>query len=118
MIVQATLKISLIGLALFSAAAAAQELSPAQVSAVKNHYSTLGSTAVEAKPVDALPPDAKVTRVDISPHIRSASFGHKTTLLIAVPPQGETAKQYWVEYGKSTNHPAALYGPFTIPAAQ
>ena len=57
---------------------------------------------------------AKVMRVDASQRIRSASFGHQTTLLI------DTAqpKQYWVEYGKSTNAPAALYGPFTVQAAK
>jgi hypothetical protein len=92
-------------------------LTPAQVSAVKDHYLTLGSTAIEAKPVAALPAETKVERVDASARIRSASFGHKTTLLVELP-QGGTPKQYWVEYGKSTNHAAALYGPFTMPAAQ
>jgi hypothetical protein len=99
----------LLGLALLSAA-----LTPAQVSAVKEHYSALGSTAIEAKPAPSLPAKAKVVRVDASPRMRSASFGHKTTLLV----DSNSPKQYWVEYGRSTNTPAALYGPFTVQDAQ
>jgi hypothetical protein len=115
MILQASLKVALLGLFLL-VAAGAQGLTTAQVTAVKNHYLTLGSTAVEAKPAAALPSDVQVMRVDVSAGMRSASFGHKTTLLIALPAKGESAKEYWVEYGKSTNNPPALYGPFTVPA--
>jgi hypothetical protein len=111
MILEATSMTSLVAAALLSAA-----LTPAQVSAVKDHYLTLGSTAIEAKPAAALPADAKVERVDVSPRMRSASFGHKTTLIIESPQAGSPT-QYWVEYGKSTNHPAALYGPFTVQPA-
>jgi hypothetical protein len=92
-------------------------VTPAQVSAVKEHYLTLGSTAIEAKPVTTLPAETKVERVDASHQMRSASFGHKTTLVIELPQSGAPTR-YWVEYGKSTNHPAALYGPFTVPSAQ
>jgi hypothetical protein len=84
-------------------------LNPDQISAVKDHYLALGSEAIEAKPA-AAPAAAKVERVDASQHIRSASFGHKTTLLI----DKAQPTQYWVEYGKSTNTPAATYGPFTV----
>jgi hypothetical protein len=100
--------------AILSAPAAA-DLMAAQVAAVKEHYLALGSQAVEAKPSQPIAADVKVARVDASDRIRSASFGHKTTLIIAVPPAGQEPKQYWVEYGKSTNHPAALYGPFAVP---
>jgi hypothetical protein len=103
---------SMVVAALLSAA-----LTPEQLAAVKDHYSALGSTAIEAKPAAALPPDAKTERVDVSPQMRSASFGHKTTLFVELPAAGAMPKQYWVEYGKSTNHPAALYGPFALPAA-
>jgi len=60
-------------------------VTPAQVSAVKEHYLTLGSTAIEAKPVTTLPAETKVERVDASHQMRSASFGHKTTLVIELP---------------------------------
>jgi hypothetical protein len=91
-------------------------LTPAQASAVKEHYHSLGSTAIEQKPASGIPGDVSVARIDASPRIRSASFGHSTTLVVALPPAGEWPKQYWVEYGRSTNHPAAqLYGPFTLP---
>jgi hypothetical protein len=95
---------------LIAASLLAAALSPDQISAVKDHYLTLGSEAIEAKPAAAPPESAKVERVDASQRIRSASFGHKTTLLI----DKSQPAQYWVEYGKSTNTPAATYGPFTV----
>ena len=95
---------------LFAAMILAAAVSPDQIAAVKEHYLTLGSVAIEAKPAAAPPEASKVMRVDASQKIRSASFGHKTTLLV------DTAQptRYWVEYGKSTNTPAALYGPFDV----
>jgi hypothetical protein len=98
-----------------AAAQAAPGLTPAQAAAVKEHYRTLGSTAIEQKPASGIPGDVSVARIDASPHIRSASFGHSTTLVVALPAPGEWPKQYWVEYGRSTNHAAALYGPFALP---
>jgi len=109
----AAMVISLMGAML--SAPAAPDLSEAQIAAVKEHYLALGSQAVEARPAQPIPAEVKVARVDASDRIRSASFGHKTTLVIALPASGQEPKQYWVEYGKSTNRPAALYGPFAIP---
>jgi hypothetical protein len=98
---------------LLAASLLAAALNPDQISAVKDHYLTLGSEAIEAKP--ATPPaSSKVERVDASQRIRSASFGHKTTLLV----DKSQPAQYWVEYGKSTNTPAATYGPFTVQPAK
>jgi 3-methyladenine DNA glycosylase/8-oxoguanine DNA glycosylase len=94
---------------LFAAMILSAAISPDQISAVKEHYLALGSTAIEAKP-SAAPDAAKVTRVDASQKIRSASFGHRTTLLVDVA----QPTHYWVEYGKSTNTPAAVYGPFDV----
>jgi hypothetical protein len=85
------------------------QLTAAQVDAAKATYKNLPPAEVEAKKIDAPPADAK--RVDVSAKIRSASFGHKTWLLIA--PDGT---RYWVEYGRSTNAPGALFGPFPLEA--
>jgi hypothetical protein len=92
-----------------------QQLPAPQAAAVKEHYQQLGSAAVEAKPCDAIPPGIAVARVDASSRIRSASFGHPTTLVVEVPRGGGRPSRYWVEYGRSTNHPPALYGPFELP---
>ena len=109
MILKATSLLVLLAATLLSSA-----LTPDQVSAVREHYLTLGSEAIEAKPAAASPEPAKVMRVDASQHIRSASFGHKTTLLVDLA----QPTHYWVEYGKSTNRPAALYGPFNAQPAK
>jgi hypothetical protein len=81
---------------------------PAPVQAA---YQKLTPQELQAKKTTKKPPkDAR--RIDVSAKIRSASFGHKTWLWVA-----SDGKQYWVEYGRSTNTPAALYGPFTVEAA-
>jgi hypothetical protein len=110
------MSMNLIGIVLL--AALAQDLTPAQVDTVKAAYKKMDKAAVEAKPSSPLPPSAQVKRVDVSERIRSASFGHKTFLIIPMPPEGESPRRFWVEYGKSTNHPGALYGPFLIDAPQ
>jgi len=103
-----------VSLSLFAALLAAPQsqpkLSPDEAAAVKQSYLQLGSVAIEQKPCEALPSGVNVVRVDASSRIRSASFGHSTTLLV----DADAPKRYWVEYGRSTNHPAALYGPFEI----
>ena len=79
---------------------------------VQGAYQKLTPQELQAKKTTKKPPkDAR--RIDVSAKIRSASFGHKTWLW--VEPDG---KQYWVEYGRSTNTPAAMYGPFSVDAAQ
>ena len=75
--------------------------------AAQNAYRKLTADQLSAKKIEAPPKDAQ--RIDVSERIRSASFGHKTWLLVA--PDG---KQYWVEYGASTNSKAALFGPFLV----
>ena len=86
-------------------------LTPAQTDSAIAAYRALASAEVEAKPAAALPRGVSFSRLDVSDKIRSASFGHTTTLL--VPPDG---RSFYVEYGRSTNRPAALYGPFPVPA--
>jgi hypothetical protein len=79
--------------------------------AAQNAYRKLTADQLTAKKIETPPKDAQ--RIDVSERIRSASFGHKTWLLVS--PDG---KQYWVEYGASTNTKAALFGPFLVtPAA-
>ncbi len=95
-------------LSLVAPLACAQALSQAQRDAVVGAYRALAPADVQARPIAAAPAGT-LERIDVSDKIRSASFGHTTTLL--VPPDG---KRFWVEYGKSTNHPASWYGPFTV----
>lgn len=77
---------------------------------VQKAYQKLTPAELEAKKIVEPPKDA--TRIDVSAKIRSASFGHKTWLIIA--PGG---KQFWIEYGPSTNSKAALFGPFSVEPA-
>jgi hypothetical protein len=78
--------------------------------AVLAAYHHLPSTEVEARPVDAPPADVTAwARVDVSAKARSASFGHTTTLLVS--PHDDV---FYVEYGRSTNRPRRLFGPFRV----
>jgi hypothetical protein len=72
--------------------------------AVVAAYHRLTSQEVEARPATPPPADA-LPRIDVSAKVRSASFGHTTMLLV----EGD---HYFVEYGRSTNRPKRLYGPF------
>jgi hypothetical protein len=72
-------------------------------------YHKLGKATVEKKPIATVPDANKLERIDVSERFRSASFGHKTTLLVA--PDGKT---FYVEYDKSTNAPAKTFGPFDV----
>jgi hypothetical protein len=85
----------------------AAKLSPAAEKAVVAEYRQLPSKEIEGKPAAALPVGS-YARIDVSERIRSASFGHTTTLV--VPLHGS---DYYVEYGKSTNTPVRLFGPFS-----
>ena len=74
-------------------------------------YHALKPDALQAKKIDALP-QGKFRRIEVKQRMRSASFGHSTTL--AVPVQEGPARQFFVEYGRSTNRPAQLFGPFAL----
>ena len=79
---------------------------------VQKAYQKLTSQELDAKKTTEKPP-ADARRIDVSARIRSASFGHRTWLYVAAD-----GKQFWVEYGPSTNRPGGLYGPFPVePAA-
>ena len=84
-------------------------LSEAQIAAVKASFQKLTDTDQH---VATKKPPRNAEKIDVSPRIRSASFGHKTWLHIA--PDGS---EFWVEFGKSTNTPAGLYGPFPVDAS-
>ncbi len=78
---------------------------------VQQAYQKLTAQELQAKKTKKKPPkDAH--RIDVSAKIRSASFGHQTWLWVV--PDG---KEFWVEYGRSTNTPAAMYGPFAVGEA-
>ena len=84
-------------------------LSEAQIAAVKASYQKLTDTDQH---VATKKPPRNAEKIDVSPRIRSASFGHKTWLHIA--PDGS---EFWVEFGKSTNKPGGLYGPFPVDSS-
>lgn len=98
--------------AAFLAATAAPGLTAAQIAAVRSEYRKLTAAEVEAHPARRLPEAATFERVDASERMRSASFGHRTTLIVKV--EGAVPVAFWVEYGKSTNHPPRLFGPFSL----
>jgi hypothetical protein len=88
------------------------ELSKEKEQAVIAAYHALKAPEPESKKIDKLPEHEELTRIDVSPRIRSASFGHRTWLL--VPPH---ARHFYVEFGRSTNTPAGLFGPFEVKPA-
>ncbi len=92
-------------------ACAGSQLRAPQRDAVLASWRALTPETVEARKLEALPQGLVFERIDVSEQIRSASFGHTTTLL--VPPGG---KQFYVEYGRSTNRPGGFFGPFPVAA--
>ncbi|HEX8951777.1 MAG TPA: hypothetical protein VF945_08015 [Polyangia bacterium] len=78
---------------------------------VQRAYQKLTAEELQAKRTTVKPPkDAR--RIDVSSRIRSASFGHQTWLIVA-----HDGKRFWVEYGRSTNSPPGLFGPFAVEEA-
>ncbi len=75
---------------------------------VQRAYRKLTSQEIESHKAKHKPPK-DATRIDISEKIRSASFGHKTWLIV-----DKDGDEFWVENGRSTNRPGGLYGPFTV----
>ena len=100
------------------AATAAPNLTNAQIAAVRAEYKKLSAAEVESHPVRALPEGQHFARIDVSERMRSASFGHRTTLVARLASDGGEPVEFWVEYGKSTNHPARLFGPFPLTQAR
>jgi hypothetical protein len=99
------------------ALASCASLPAGREAAVRAAYEKLGSSGVEAHPASALPTGLDYERIDVSDRMRSASFGHTTTLAVPVARiDGGTPvpNQFWVEYGPSTNSPPRLFGPFPI----
>jgi len=75
---------------------------------VQQAYRKLTSQERDAKKTTVKPPKS-AHKIDVSERIRSASFGHKTWLWVS-----EDGKQFWVEFGRSTNTKAGLFGPFPV----
>jgi hypothetical protein len=107
-----SLILSLLLAAPFAIASATEkkpELSKEKERAVIAAYHALKAPEPESKKIEKLPEHEEFTRIDVSERVRSASFGHRTWLL--VPPH---ARHFYVEFGKSTNTPAGLFGPFDV----
>ena len=98
--------------ALHTQAAAAQ--AEPRLDAVRAAYHRLDPEERERKRIEALPAGVDFERIDATPRIRSASFGHKVTLLLPRAADGGTAAEFYVEHGRSTNRPGAWFGPFPI----
>lgn len=97
----------------------APSLRPANRAAIVHTYRSLQATEIEKHRIAALPTDAHFVRIDVSDKIRSASFGHTTTLLVPAgvtghPESPNRAHEFYVEYGASTNAPGGIFGPFKI----
>jgi hypothetical protein len=98
----------LVVFALSASAAPHSSLEPAQVVAA---YHALTPQQLAARP-GAKVPSGTWERVDVSDRIRSASFGHTTTLAYR-----KAEGVFYVEYGRSTNTPAQTFGPFSVQRA-
>ena len=92
-------------------------LRPERQAAIVRTYHSLRD--IEKHRIAALPTNARFERIDVSDRIRSASFGHSTTLLVpdgvtGHPTNPNRAREFYVEYGPSTNAPGGIFGPFKI----
>ena len=74
-------------------------------------YRSLPKAEIRKHRIEGLPAGSHFERVDVSERFRSASFGHRTTLLVTPERSGE----FYVEIGRSTNDPGGLFGPFRLP---
>jgi hypothetical protein len=101
------MRLFLIVVALLSAAPKASELKASALTA----FHALTTEAIEAK-AGASVPAGPWQRIDVSEKIRSASFGHSTTLVVS----GKSST-FFIEYGRSTNSPAKTFGPFALSGA-
>ena len=75
---------------------------------VQKAYQKLTQTDLDAKKTSARPP-ASAKKIDVTEKVKSASLGHKTFLLVS-----DDGREFWVEFGRSTNTAAQLYGPFPV----
>ena len=75
-------------------------------------YNALKPGEIESKKIDALP-QVESKRIEVKQRVRSASFGHKISLVVPIT-NGQPKREYYVEYGRSTNRPAEQFGPFSL----
>jgi hypothetical protein len=106
----------LLAFGLIMAMSIAQGAAPAPKAheAIVAAYHALTSTEIEAHKVKA-PPTEEMENIDVSEQVRSASFGHTTTLWVPKH-QAHEGAVFYVHYGRSTNAPAATFGPFKVKA--
>lgn len=87
---------------------------------VSSYQALSQSGQLENKRLAALPVGLRFKSIDVSGQIRSASFGHSATILVPEGPMApgvadpNGAKQFYVQYGASTNAPGGIFGPFDI----
>jgi hypothetical protein len=82
-------------------------------------YHALPGAEIEKQKIAAVPTGMEFVKIDASDRIRSASFGHTTTLLVPCglagkPEDPNKATAFYVEYGRSTNSPGGTFGPFKL----
>ena len=74
---------------------------------VQKAYQKLTQTDLDAKKTSARTP-ASAKKIDVTEKGKAGSV-HKTFLLVS-----EDGRQFWVEFGRSGNTPAQVYGPFPV----
>ena len=96
-------------------------LDPKRKDAILARYNALmDKGAIEKKRIVAIP-ETHYYKIDVTPEIKSSSFGHTITILV---PAGwatngnfdpNISTEFYVEFGPSTNNPrGGLFGPFTF----
>lgn len=75
---------------------------------VQKAYQKLTQSDLDAKKTSMRPP-ASAKKIDVTEKVKSANPGHKTFLLVS-----DDGREFWVEFGRSANTPAQLYGPFPV----
>jgi hypothetical protein len=97
-------------------------LTAAHQAKIMSIYNALqASGQLENKRAGGLPLGLRFKSLDVTPQMHSASFGHSSTILVPegalspdVKADPNTATQFYVQCGASTNRPGGIYGPFDI----
>lgn len=100
----------------------AVKLTAARKAEILSTYQALQTAGrIEDKRIAAMPIGEQFLRIPVKQGFQSASFGHSTTILVpegalspSVKADPNKAKEFYVQYGPSTNRPGGIYGPFHI----
>ena len=100
-------------------------LTPARTKEIIADAVKLGDVGIRKHPT-GMPLGIQFASIDVSRQLGafgSVSFGHKATILVPEGPlvpnpkikhDPNKAKEFYVQFGASTNTPAGFYGPFKI----